>query len=167
MSNYNQIIRITWNLSINFTRFVHSWNRIRFDATFFTLRNGFFLAIAISNIFTSRIKHVNYLFCIAFSESIFEILFGETLIKFSFKILLPFICFLFLNVLRPQSKNQRKRKERQVLGPSLRIKKAIEHESNGDINCIWWLERSLKGLERRLEELGIKDESRPSKIWHC
>ena len=34
----------------------------------------------------------------------------------------------------PQSENQRKQKERQVLGPCQRTEKAVEHVSNGDTN---------------------------------
>ena len=37
----------------------------------------------------------------------------------------------------PQIKNQRKRKERQVLGPCERTKKALEHEDDGVTNCYW------------------------------
>ena len=36
-----------------------------------------------------------------------------------------------------RGKNQRKRNERQVLGSYLRIKKAVEHEGDGNINCNW------------------------------
>ena len=36
-----------------------------------------------------------------------------------------------------RNKNQRKWKERQVLGPYLRTKKAVEHKSDGDTNCYW------------------------------
>ena len=38
---------------------------------------------------------------------------------------------------RPQSENQRKRKERQIPGPCLRTKKAEEHKDDGDTNCNW------------------------------
>ena len=34
-------------------------------------------------------------------------------------------------------KNQRKRKERQVLGPCSRTKKSVEYEGVGDTNCNW------------------------------
>ena len=36
---------------------------------------------------------------------------------------------------RPQSENQRIQKERQVLGPCLRVKKAMEHEGDSATNC--------------------------------
>ena len=35
------------------------------------------------------------------------------------------------------NENHRKRKERLVLGPCLRTKKATEHEGDGDTNCHW------------------------------
>ena len=38
-------------------------------------------------------------------------------------------------VLADQSKDQRKRKERQILRPSERTEKAMEHQNDGDTNC--------------------------------
>ena len=37
----------------------------------------------------------------------------------------------------PPSENPRKRKERQILAPCRRNKKAKEHESDGDTKCNW------------------------------
>ena len=37
-----------------------------------------------------------------------------------------------------REEDQRKRKERQVLRPCLRPKKAVEQEGNGDTNCDWF-----------------------------
>ena len=46
------------------------------------------------------------------------------------------------------SENQRKPKERQVLRPCQRTKKAVEHKDDSDINCNWYTWNSLQRLEK-------------------
>ena len=52
---------------------------------------------------------------------------------------------------RPHSENQRKRKEKKVLGPYQRTKIAMEHESDGDANCKW---RTWNSSEKLGKEAG-------------
>ena len=51
-------------------------------------------------------------------------------------------------------KQKKKQKEKQVLGPSQRSKKAVEHDGNGDTNYKWrtW------NVVQRLEELEIGEQ---------
>ena len=49
---------------------------------------------------------------------------------------------------KPQSENQRNRKDSQVLEPCQRTKKTVEYESDSDANC---------NLERRLEDLEMEE----------
>ena len=50
----------------------------------------------------------------------------------------------------PQSENERKWKDRQILRSSKRAKKAVEHE--GDTNCSWCTWKIPKVLEKRSEK---------------
>ena len=53
-----------------------------------------------------------------------------------------------------REKNQRKRKERKVLEPSKRTKKAVEHEGNGDTNCNLQVWNSPKKLAKGAGRVG-------------
>ena len=57
----------------------------------------------------------------------------------------------FYHSSRPQTENKGKQKEWQILGPCQRIKKAVEHEGDGDTNFSWWAWNIPKILEKRLE----------------
>ena len=46
----------------------------------------------------------------------------------------------------PQSENQRKQKERQVLRPYQTTKNAVKHEGDGDTNCNWHTRNSPQRL---------------------
>ena len=59
-----------------------------------------------------------------------------------------------------QSENQRKRNERQVLGPCLRTKKAMEHENEGEIKCIWLACDSHKILGKGTGSVGNRRVNR-------
>ena len=48
---------------------------------------------------------------------------------------------------------KRKQKDKQILRPCQRTKKAMEHDGMCDINCNWY---AWNGLEERLEELEIR-----------
>ena len=48
----------------------------------------------------------------------------------------------------PQIKNQRKKKQRQLLVTSLGSKKVMEHEGDGDTNCSWCTCNSLQKLRK-------------------
>ena len=64
-----------------------------------------------------------------------------------------------------REKNQRKRKERQVLGPCQKIEKTMEHEGGGDTNCTWCTRNNTqrlgafgtitKGLLKGLDDLKV------------
>ena len=56
----------------------------------------------------------------------------------------------------PQMENQRKWKEREVVGLCKKIKKAVEHEEDGDIYVIEALGTVLNALEKGLKELEIR-----------
>ena len=62
---------------------------------------------------------------------------------------LPYRRFYCLG--RPQIENQRKQKERQVLEPCLRNKKAVENESVGDTSCNW---RTCNSPQSLIKETG-------------
>ena len=57
----------------------------------------------------------------------------------------------------PQTENQRKQKERQVLRPCQRTKKAVEDEVTVIPVVIGMLQIVLKDLEKRLEKLEIRE----------
>ena len=52
----------------------------------------------------------------------------------------------------PQSKVERKWKERQVLRPCLRIEKTVEHESDGCTNCDWFSRYSHQRIGKTWNE---------------
>ena len=54
----------------------------------------------------------------------------------------------------PQSENQGKRKERQILRSCQRTEKVVEHKDDGNTNCNY-VGTFLKGLKRGPEELEI------------
>ena len=59
----------------------------------------------------------------------------------------------------PQSENQRKQKERQVLRPYKRTKNAIKCKSDGDTNCNWCTQNNFQSLIRELEELELEKQA--------
>ena len=78
-----------------------------------------------------------------------------------FQILLPH---------EPQSKKlKKKRKERHVVGPCQRTKKAMEYDNDSDANCKWCaLERSQKRLlVKGLKESESEDDMRSSILQQC
>ena len=56
---------------------------------------------------------------------------------------------------RPQSENERKRKERQVHGPCQRTKETVEHESYDNANYNWCDWNSLPRFEKGNGKLEI------------
>ena len=73
-----------------------------------------------------------------------------------------FCCFV-----RPQSKNKRKQKDRQILGPCLRTKKIMEHEGDSDTNCSWCVWNGPLRLWEKAGEIKSREESWPSRQHHC
>ena len=59
-----------------------------------------------------------------------------------------------------RKEDQRKWKEIQVLRPCLRIKKVVEHESDGDTNCNWGTGKGPKGLGKETGRVGNQRENR-------
>ena len=57
-----------------------------------------------------------------------------------------------------QSENKRKQKDRKYLHLARKLEKTVEHEGNGDTNCIWctWNSLGKKDLKERLEESEIR-----------
>ena len=66
-----------------------------------------------------------------------------------------------------RGKNQRRRKKRQMLGPSQRIKKVMEHQSEGDTNHKWWTQNNPQKLGKKNMSRKLEDESRPFKQQLC
>ena len=62
-----------------------------------------------------------------------------------------------------QNENKTKQKNRQILGPCLRTKKAVEHEGDSDTNCNWELGTVPKCSKRGIEQLEIR--GRIKTIW--
>ena len=60
----------------------------------------------------------------------------------------------------PQSENQRKRKERQVLGSCWRTKKAMDQEVHGDTNCDWRTWNDPQKLGKRIGRDGNQKTNR-------
>ena len=60
------------------------------------------------------------------------------------------------------SKNERKRKDRQILGPCQRTKKIVEHDyddddDDGDTNCNWCTWNGLKKLKRKTRGISVEN----------
>ena len=61
----------------------------------------------------------------------------------------------------PQRENERKRKERLILGPGQRIKKVTEHEIGSDTNCNWCTRNGAQRLGKRIGRAGNR------RMSHC
>ena len=59
----------------------------------------------------------------------------------------------------PLNENQRKRNERQILGPCRRTKKAMEHEDDGRTNCNWCTWNNPPRINKGTRKLGNKRTS--------
>ena len=63
---------------------------------------------------------------------------------------------------RPQSKTEKKRKERLVRRPCEGTEETVEHESDGDTNCNWWSWCSHRRIGIETGELGNKNTDHPN-----